>query len=127
MNRLAAYCYGISTVATACIIQNSATPEFWQDRLYTSIVLASVIPINVGMGWLIEHRPIDGRTLFYEVACIFGIAIGLIGIGMFLLSVSPHMGMGFFVGSFVTFCFIGLIRHYPPSNPKEEDPDGSKH
>jgi hypothetical protein len=128
MNRIAAYCYGISAVSVAAIIQNSAAPTFWEDRPITSVLMAASVPLNVAVAWLMEHRPIKAHSIFYKITCGFAMLIGIVGIGMFIYTISPVMGFGFLGGLGLAFWSINgfsdpFVDHYTKNNPERREPD----
>ncbi len=128
MNRIAAYCYGISAVCIAAIIQNSASPTFWESRPVTSALVAAAVPLNVAVAWLMEHRPIKVHSIFYKITCGFAMLVGIVGIGMFIFTISPIMGFGFLGGLGLAFWSIqGLSEpfpyHYTKEHPERKEPD----
>ena len=122
MNRLAAYCYGISAVSVGCIIQNSSIQAFWDSRPYTSALLGAAVPLNVGIAWLLEHKPFKVRAILYTVICFTGIFIGLLGIGMFIFSISRAMGLGFVFGVAACYSIIQLFVGPYPEEPNNDKP-----
>ena len=128
MNRIAAYCYGISAVCVAAIIQNSASPTFWEARPITSTLVAGAVPLNVAVAWLMEHRPIEVHSIFYKITCGFAILVGIVAIAMFIFTISPIMKFGLLGGLGLAFYSVqGLTEPFPneytKKNPERKEPE----
>ena len=118
MDLLAAYCYGLSAAAFACIVQNSNASAFWDSRPVSAILLSSAVPFCAAGGWLVEHRPIRSSPYVYRFSAGFSILFGLFSLAIFNSTIDKKLGIGFLGGIFLAAAFVNALRKFADVPPE---------
>ena len=122
--------YGIAAACFAVALHKSSEVEWWQQHRTVAFLIGASIPICILAAWLSEtpmreasfwgihfmpHRP---EALV--IAAWVGIAVGLIALTAFLLTISVYLAAGFLIGGLLLAQFIDMTTPRSSSKPPME-------
>src|SRR2546430_8810280 len=118
--------YGIAAACFAVALHKSSEVEWWQQHRTVAFLIGASIPICIRAAWLSETpmREASFRGIHFMphrpealvIAAWVGIAVGLIALTAFLLTISVYLAAGFLIGGFLLGQFIGI--NPPPAAAK---------
>ncbi|MHB1436413.1 MAG: hypothetical protein ACYCVX_02610 [Thiobacillus sp.] len=118
MNRTAKLSYGVAASCFAAALSMTSNTAWWEAHTNIAAMLGFSIPVCVLAAWMaetrLEDRNIWGFDLIFHspaamiVAAWCGIVVGLVALGLFLLTLSHAMALGFFLGGMLLSLFTSV-------------------
>ena len=118
MNHTAKLAYGVAASCFAAVLSMTSNTAWWEAHPGIAATLGFSIPVCVLAAWMaetrIENRKVWGFDLIFHspaamiVAAWCGIVAGLIALGLFLLTLSNAMALGFFSGGVLLSFFASV-------------------